>query len=129
MEIAQIVGLGLVATVFLLIIRPEKPVLAVVLSLAFAAVVFLFLMGKISTIIGVVSELSRRNEANYFFLSTVLKILGVAYLGEFGAAICRDSGEQAIAKKIELAAKVLIAVLALPIMIAILESLMAIMPG
>lgn len=46
----------------------------------------------------VVTELSHRAEANYFFLGTVLKILGVAYLAEFGAAICRDSGEVAVAK-------------------------------
>ncbi|MGE5423339.1 MAG: stage III sporulation protein AD [Ignavibacteriales bacterium] len=128
MEIAQIVGLGLVATIFLLIIRQEKPALAVVLGLAFAAVIFLFVMGKVSTIIGVVTELSHQAEANYFFLGTILKILGVAYIAEFGAAISRDAGEAAVAKKVEFGAKVIIAVLALPIMIAILESLMEILP-
>ncbi len=128
MEIAQIVGLGLVVTVFLLIIRQEKPVLAVVLSLAFVTVIFLFVIDKIATIVGVITELSHRTEANYFFLGTILKILGIAYLAEFGAAICRDSGEVAVAKKFEFGAKIIIAVLALPIMIAILESLMEIMP-
>ena len=128
MEIAQIVGLGLVATIFLLIIRQEKPVLAVLLSLTCATVIFLFLIDKLSTIVAVVTELSHRAEANYFFLGTVLKILGVAYLAEFGAAICRDAGEAAVAKKVEFGAKIIIAVLALPIMIAILESLMEIMP-
>ena len=128
MEIAQIVGLGLVTTIFLLIIRQEKPVLAVLLSLTCATVIFLFLIDKLSTIVTVVTELSHRAEANYFFLGTVLKILGVAYLAEFGAAICRDAGEAAVAKKVEFGAKIIIAVLALPIMVAILESLMEIMP-
>ncbi|NLW43837.1 MAG: stage III sporulation protein AD [Syntrophomonadaceae bacterium] len=128
MEIAQIVGLGLVTTIFLLIIRQEKPVLAVLLSLTCATVIFLFLIDKLSTIVAVVTELSHRAEANYFFLGTVLKILGVAYLAEFGAAICRDAGEAAVAKKVEFGAKIIIAVLALPIMVAILESLMEIMP-
>ncbi|MGE5396091.1 MAG: stage III sporulation protein AD [Chitinophagales bacterium] len=129
MEIAQIVGLALVVTVLLLLIRQEKPVLGVVLSLAFATVVFLFIVGKITTIVDVLAELSQRAEANYFFLGTVLKILGVAYLTEFGAAICRDAGETAVAKKVEFGAKVIIAILALPIMVAILESLLEIMPG
>ncbi|HBQ26733.1 MAG TPA: stage III sporulation protein AD, partial [Syntrophomonas sp.] len=66
---------------------------------------------------------------NYFFFATILKILGVAYLGEFATAICQDAGEQAVAKKVEFASKIIIAVLALPIMIAILESLMQLMPG
>lgn len=129
MDIAQVVGLALVATILLLIIRQEKPAMAVVLSLAFSVVVFLFIADKLATLVGVVTEVSHRAETNYFFLGTVLKILGVAYLAEFGAAVCRDAGEAAVAKKVEFAAKVIIAVLALPIMIAILESLMEIIPG
>lgn len=43
--------------------------------------------------------------------------------------ICNDAGEQAVAKKVEFAAKIIIAVLALPILVAILESLLELMPG
>lgn len=128
MEIAQIVGLALIATVFLMLIRQERPALAVVLSLAFGAVVFLFVAGKLQMMVSVLTELTNRAQANYFFLGTVLKILGVAYIAEFGAAICRDAGEAAVAKKVEFGSKIIIALLALPIMIAILESLMEIMP-
>lgn len=129
MEIAQIVGIALVTTIMLLILRQEKPVMAVVLSIVFSVVVFTFLMGKMASIINVMEELTQRAEINYFFLGTLLKILGVAYLGEFAAAICQDAGEQAVAKKVEFASKIIIAVLALPIMIAILESLMELLPG
>ncbi|KUG05024.1 stage iii sporulation protein ad [hydrocarbon metagenome] len=128
MEIAQIVGLALVTTIMLLILRQEKPVMAVLLSIVFSIIIFTFLMGKMTSILSVMSELTRRAGINYFFLSTLLKILGVAYLAEFAAAICQDAGEQAVAKKVEFAAKIIIAVLALPIMIAILESLMELMP-
>lgn len=129
MEIARLVGIALVTTVFLMFLRQEKPQMAVVLSIAFSLVVFLALVGKLSSIIQVISDISRKAEINFFFLSTILKILGVAYLAEFAAAICRDAGEQAVAQKLEFAAKVIIAVLALPVLVAILESLMQIMPG
>lgn len=129
MEIAQIVGIALITTILLIILRQERPVMAVLLSIVFSIMVFAFMMGKMSSIIEVMKELTRRAEVNYFFLSTILKILGVAYLSEFAAAICNDAGEQAVGKKVEFAAKIIIAVLALPIMIAILESLMELMPG
>lgn len=129
MEIAQIVGLALTTTIFLLILRQERPVMAVLLSITFSVLIFFFMMGKMASIINVMQELTRRAQINYFFLTTVLKILGVAYLGEFAAVICQDAGEQAVAKKVEFASKIIIAVLALPIMVAILESLMDIMPG
>jgi len=129
MDIARLVGLALVTTVLLLFLRQEKPQMAVLLSICFGVVVFFMIVGKLSSVIQVVNQLSRKAEVNFFFLSTVLKILGVAYLAEFTSAVCRDAGEQAVAQKVEFAAKVIIAVLALPILMAILESLMEIMPG
>ncbi len=129
MEITQIVGLALLVTVFLLILRQEKPVMAVLLSIVFSIIIFTLMMGKMASIITVMRELSRRAGINFFFLETILKILGVAYLGEFAAVICNDAGEQAVAKKVEFASKIIIAVMALPIMVAILESLLELMPG
>jgi len=128
-EIAQIVGLALVTTIMLLILRQERPVMAVLLSVAFSVMIFLLMMGKLSSIINLMKELSRRAEVNYFFMATVIKILGVAYLGEFAASICQDAGENAVAKKVEFAAKIIIAVLALPVMVAILESLLQLLPN
>lgn len=129
MEITQIVGLALTTTIFLLLLRQQKPVIAILLSITFSVLILYFMMGKLSSIITVMQELSRQAGINYFFLNTLLKILGIAYLGEFAALICQDAGENAVAKKVEFAAKIIIAVLALPIMVAILESLMDIMPG
>jgi stage III sporulation protein AD len=123
------VGLALLTTVMLLILRQEKPVMAVLLSIIFAVVIFTFLMDKMAAIIEVLKELTRRAEINYFFFTTILKILGVAYLAEFAASICMDAGEMAIAKKVEFAAKIIIGVLAIPIIVAILESLLELMPG
>ncbi|HCF71748.1 MAG TPA: stage III sporulation protein AD [Syntrophomonas sp.] len=127
-EIAQIVGLALVTTVLLLILRQEKPVMAVLLSIVFSVVIFIFMIGKITAILDIMKELVNRAGINYFFLATVLKILGVAYLGEFASAICSDAGEQAVARKVEFASKIIIAVLALPIIVAIIESLMELLP-
>jgi len=126
---AQIVGLALVTTIMLLILRQERPVMAVLLSVAFSVMIFLLMMGKLGSIINLMKELSRRAEVNYFFMATVIKILGVAYLGEFAASICQDAGENAVAKKVEFAAKIIIAVLALPVMVAILESLLQLLPN
>ncbi|HCF49381.1 MAG TPA: stage III sporulation protein AD [Syntrophomonas sp.] len=129
MDIAQIVGLALITTIMLLIIRQEKPVMAILLTIVCAVVIFALMMEKLVAVINVMKELVARAEVNYFFFSTILKIIGVAYLADFTAAICQDAGEGAIAKKVEFAAKVIVVVLAIPIMVAILESLMELMPG
>jgi stage III sporulation protein AD len=125
----QIVGLALITTVFLVLLRQSKPVFALLLSLTFSAVVFYLMLGQLELVIDVFGELSQRAQVNYFFLDTVLKILGIAYLAEFAAALCLDAGEQAVAKKVEFAAKIIIAALSLPIVAAIIESLLEILPG
>jgi stage III sporulation protein AD len=122
-EILQIVGAGLVVTVLILVIKPQRPELALQVSLVFGVLVFLLILGKISGVIHVLEELSQRANINQFYLSTILKIIGVAYIAEFGAQVCRDAGEGSIAAKVELAAKVIIMVMAVPIIVAILDSL------
>lgn len=124
MEILQIVGAGLVVTVLILVIKPQRPELALQVSLVFGVIVFLFMLGKISGVIKVLEELSQRANVNRFYLSTILKIIAVAYIAEFGAQVCRDAGEGTVAAKVEFAAKIIIMVLAVPIIVAILDSLL-----
>jgi stage III sporulation protein AD len=62
------------------------------------------------------------------YMGTVLKIIGIAYIAEIGAQVCRDAGEGVVAAKIEFAAKILVMVLAIPIILAILEALLKLIP-
>lgn len=55
------------------------------------------------------------------YLEQILKMLGITYVADFSANICRDAGYQAIAGQIELFAKISILVLSIPGIIYILE--------
>ncbi|MDN5345448.1 MAG: stage sporulation protein [Clostridia bacterium] len=129
MEIFQIVGLALTATLLVVLVRQARGAeTALLISLVVGATIFLLLLDRISTVVQVLADLSARAGINQFYLQTVLKIIAIAYVAEFGGQVCRDAGENAIASKIELAAKVLIMVLAIPIIVAILESIMRLLP-
>ena len=65
---------------------------------------------------------------NLVYLQTLLRVIGIAYLAEFGAQVCRDAGEGSIASRIELAAKVIILVMAVPIVVEIMESILLLLP-
>ncbi|MBE3573630.1 MAG: stage III sporulation protein AD [Moorella humiferrea] len=124
MEIFQIVGLALTATLMIVLVRQARGAdAALFISLVTGAIIFLLLLDRIGTVVKVLADLSARAGINQFYLDTVLKIIGIAYVAEFGSQVCRDAGENAIAAKVELAAKVLIMVLAIPIIVAILESI------
>lgn len=124
MDVLQIVALGLTATVLIVVVKSQRPDLAVLLSVAAGAIIFLLVLGKIGSIIDVIKDLSSQAGISMVYLGTILKIVGIAYIAEFGSQICRDAGEGAVASKIEFAAKVLIMVLAVPIVVAVLQSLL-----
>jgi stage III sporulation protein AD len=127
-EIIQIVGLGLIATILALIIKEQKPAFAFILATFTGIMIFLFLIGKISEVIRLLEKLATEGGINIIYLKTILKIIGIAYIAEFGAQITRDAGQGAIASKIELAGKILIMVMAIPIITVIIETVMQLIP-
>lgn len=62
------------------------------------------------------------------YLETILKIIGIAYIAEFGAQISKDAGQGAIASKIELGGKILILAMAIPILTALIETILGLLP-
>jgi stage III sporulation protein AD len=129
MEIVQIVGLGLVATILALVIKEQKPMFAFLIAIASGVIIFYFLIGKIAEIIQVLEKLAVQADLNLVFLETILKIIGIAYIAEFGAQMTRDAGQGAIASKIEMAGKVLILVMAVPIVQIIIETVIDLLPA
>ncbi|NLK00443.1 MAG: stage III sporulation protein AD [Clostridia bacterium] len=128
MEILQIVGIGVIATLLLIVVKQHKPEISIQLSIAAGVVIFLLMLGRISSIIQILEELSRRAKIDNLYLTTILKIVGISYIGEFGAQICRDAGEGAVGAKVEFAAKILVLVVALPIIAALLETIIRLLP-
>lgn len=128
MEIWQVVGLALIVTVFCVVLKQIRPEIALQLSILAGAVIFILIMSKIRIIVDLLQSLADQANISSYYLLIILKIVGVAYLAEFGAQICRDAGEGALATKIELAAKVGVIILAIPIIVAITESLVRLVP-
>lgn len=128
MEMIQIVGLGLVATVLILVIKEQKPTFAFLIAASTGILIFLYIIGKIGGVIDVLEELAESSGIQMIYLKTILKIIGIAYIAEFGAQIVRDAGQESIASKIELAGKVLIMVLAIPIISIIIETVLKLLP-
>lgn len=121
MSVLALVGFALIAVVALVVLRPVRPEIAALLSLAAAALIFAALLPKIAQILALLEDLAGRGGVDNAYLAAVLRIVGVAYIAEFGAQIARDAGEGAIAAKVELGGKVLILALAVPILLSILQ--------
>ncbi|WP_349774208.1 stage III sporulation protein AD [Halalkalibacter oceani] len=129
MDIIQIVGLGLIATFLALVVKEQKPIFAFMLTVFVGVLIFLFLIDEITKIIEMLSGIAEQANMNMMYLQTILKIIGIAYIAEFGAQIAKDAGQAAIASKIELAGKILILVMAIPILTAVIEVVLTLIPN
>ncbi|MGI6449543.1 MAG: stage III sporulation protein AD [Desulfitobacteriia bacterium] len=124
MEIAQVVGLAIIVTVIGAVLKQIKPEIALQLSILAGVIIFILMMDKIRLVVDLLQKLSEQANVSSYYLFIVLKIVGVAYLAEFGCQICKDAGENALATKVEIAAKIFMIILAIPIIVAIMESVM-----
>lgn len=124
MEIAQVIGLAVIVTIIATVLKQIKPELALQLSILAGVGIFLLIMDKIRLIVDLLQKLADQANVSSYYLLIVLKIVGIAYLAEFGCQICKDAGENALATKVEIAAKIFVVIMAIPIIVAIMESMM-----
>jgi stage III sporulation protein AD len=128
MNIMTFVAFAIIATVLIVIVKQQKPEIAMQIRVAAAALIFLALASSIYYIMKIFEDLALQANLNIVFLGTILRIIGIAYITEFGAQICQDANENALANKVVLAGKTLMLILAIPIISTILKILITILP-
>jgi stage III sporulation protein AD len=126
-EAFTIVGFALVCVVLLALVRQAKPEMAIPLTLGAVMAVFLMVADKLAAVFMLVEDLSHVARLNAAYLNVILKVIGVAYITEFGVQICRDAGESALSAKVEFAGKVLVLLLAVPVVRAVMHAVLSIM--
>ena len=97
-------------------------------SIGAGILIFSIIAGKLSGIIEVLKSFTNKTSINNEFLTLLIKITGIAILTEFAVSICKDSGESAIASKVDLSGKVIIMSMSIPIMSSLLETIISILP-
>lgn len=128
MEIFLYVMLALAVVMASLLLRQLRPELSMILVIAASVAIMIGLLGKMATVIRLVEELAKRANVGTMHMNTLIKIMGVAYVAEYGAQICKDAGENSLGSKVELAGKLTILSLSVPVVLVILETLLRIIP-
>lgn len=128
MDIVKIIGAGLIALIIIIILKQYKPEFVIYVSLIAGVLIITMILGKIFAIIELLSNLSSKTALNNQFLGLLIKITGIAFLTEFAVSICKDSGETAIANKMDMGGKVIIISMSIPIISGLLETIIKVLP-
>lgn len=127
MEVFQIAGLGIVASVVLLLMRKERPELSLGLSLVVGLMLFFLILPKLSSVIAVFGNLATESGLEPLYFGIILKVLAISYIADLAASICRDAGEEMVATRVEMAGRILILVSSLPIVQEVLNVIRTLM--
>lgn len=128
MEIIKIIGIALIALIIIILLKQYRPEFAVYISLLTGVLILLLVMDKLTGIINLLQTFANKTSINSTFLTLLIKITGIAFLSEFAVSICKDSGEGAIASKIEIGSKIIIIAMSIPILSSLLEVILKVLP-
>ncbi len=128
MDIIKIIGIALIALIIIIILKQYRPEFAIYISILTGILIILLVTDKLTDIIQLLNSIASKASINTEFLTLLLKITGIAFLAEFAVSICRDAGEAAIASKVEIGSKIIIIAMSIPIISALLEIVLKILP-
>ena len=120
-QIFQLVGIALITAVAAILVKSTKPELALAVTIAGSVILLLFVLEVFRGSIGIFTEIAEMTGLDAAIVKTLLKMVGIGYLVEFSAGILNDFGQNSIADKLVFCGKILVLILAVPILESILE--------
>ena len=122
MEIMKIIAVAFVTSITAIILRGTKPELSFAVTVTGIIILLLFIVDSLKSTLAIFTSITQITGVSSGIVKTLLKIVGVGYLTEFGAGILQDFGSGAVADKVLLGGKITIVLLSLPIMESLLQA-------
>lgn len=121
MDIFMISAIACIGTVFAVLLKGTKPEMAVGVSIVTCLILILSCADGIKSVFSDFGSIIEISGIDMKYFTAVIKVIGIAYITQFAAEICRDSGQASIAVKTELAGKICVLILTMPIIKGFLE--------
>lgn len=117
----HIIGISIVALIFGLFLRQHNKTVSLILIIFACVAVFFESVSSLNEIIDVLSDMANGMGETSSYLKIMFKVLGIALITQIISDLCRDCGESALAGQTEVAAKIVIVSLILPLLQAVIK--------
>lgn len=124
----KIIGIALITCVSFIIIKPIRNDFAIIISVVGGVIITFYIFSYMNGIFDIFNGIFKITGVNGSIYAIILKIIGIAYLTEFTANVCSDTGNASLGDKVLLGGKIIILVMALPIVTGILNIVMELLP-
>jgi stage III sporulation protein AD len=123
MTVVTIAVTGIAAVLLAVSLKGMKGEYGTYLAVAAGFLIFFYGMGKLTAILDTMKEIQTYIKINSVYLSTLVKMIGITYIAEFAAGICKDAGYGAVGTQVEIFGKLSVLAVSMPILLALIETL------
>ena len=120
MEIFQLVGIAFITAVAALILKNTKPELAFAVTVTGSIILLLFTFEMLKSSLTIFQKIAETTGLDSSLIKILLKMVGIGYLVEFSAGVLNDFGQNSVADKLVFCGKVIVLILAIPILESVL---------
>lgn len=121
--IIKIVVLAIAVTLLSMLLKSDFKSGATLLTVAGCVLIFSASIDIFSKIGDSFNKMQISGSVNAECMKIIIKMLAVSYVTSFGADICSDAGEKALANAVESIGKLMMLAMAFPMLTAIFESI------
>ncbi len=123
MDMLQIGIMGVAGTLLAVQFKSGKSEYGIYITVTLSLIIFFCVLSRLETIVEAMKGIGRFIQMDQAYIGTLIKMLGITYVAEFSAGICKDAGYQTIASQIEIFGKLAVMLLSLPILMTLLNTI------
>lgn len=123
MEIVKAAAIGLAAVLLALQFKQIRPEYGIYIGLAAGFIIFGFALTKVAVVVQGIEKAAALMSVDSKYIRLLIKAAGIAYMCEFSSSLCKDSGYTCVASQIEMAGRLTILVLSMPVVTALLDTI------
>ena len=124
-DILKILAIALVTVFAHMLVKQTKPEIAMIITIVGSIIIIIMAVNLLGSVISSFYRIFKTTGVETTLLTPLLKIVAIGYIAEFGANICQDAGANGVADKVLFAAKLIILVIAMPIIITVVDMVVA----
>lgn len=125
----QVALIGITGVFLALQIRSAKPDMSVYLGIATSLLILLLAVDKLAVVLEGIRTIQGYLSIHVAYVEALLKIIGITYVAEFAADICKDAGYGTLAGQIGIFSKLSILAVSMPVLTALLETIHGFLGG
>lgn len=126
-EIIKVGMLGIVGVLLAIQFKALKPEYSLYIGLGIGILVFGYVLRQVEVVMSQIGFIQKYLGDAQEYLAILLKVIGITYICEFSAGICKDAGFHAISDQIEILGKLSVMFAGLPILFAVIEQIQGVL--